>query len=203
MPEGEQGAVRVRIPDIDSATPDNREHLYRELSDALVKNGLYREEALAMLETWQLSYFESEGIRVMFVLPRAWIDAQLPLSVSTPADITRVMLGRIELVSPHQRTKLKRLHELPAAAFEGMPLYVESRAVQRTRQERPHASHADLYRSDGREVPEALQLYDQLGRFRDALLVHEWKSTRDVDARKRIELIMRKFSACTAALAGP
>jgi len=195
MPAGEQGAVEFPIP-ADSSSPSNREDLYIELADALVKEGLYREEALAMLETWELSYFESEGIRVMFILPRAWTDAQLPLSISVPADITRVMMGRIELVSPHQRAKLRRLQELPATAFNLVPLYTESRTALRGIN--AGISHADLYRSVGREVPEALQLYDQLGRFRDALLVHEWNSTRDEGVRARIKLVMEKFSACTA-----
>ncbi len=65
------------------------------------------------------------------------------------------------------------------------------------------ASHAELYRSVGRQVPEALQLYDQLGRFRDALLAHEFKATRNEVARARINLIMQRFSACTAAPAAP
>jgi hypothetical protein len=202
MPAGEQGAEKIRIPADDRSTPSSREDLYRELVDALVKEGLYREEALAMLETWELSYFESEGTRVMFILPRSWTDTELPLSISAPAAITRVMLGRIELVSAHQRTKLARLQELPASAFDLMPLYAESPTVLRGMQSGT-ASHADLYRTIGREVPEALQLYDQLGRFRDALLVHEWNSTHDARTRARLRLIMQKFSACEPALAVP
>lgn len=197
MPAGEQGAERVTIPADDSSTPSDRDDLSRELADALEKQGLFKEEALAMLETWELSYFESEGTRVMFLLPRAWTDAQLPLSISAPADITRVMLGRIELVSAHQRAKLRQLQKLPVNAFDLMPLYVESPTVLRGMQSGT-ASHADLYRSIGREVPEALQLYDQLGRFRDALLAHEWNLARDAGARTRLKLIMQKFSACAA-----
>jgi hypothetical protein len=138
----------------------------------------------------------------MFVLPRAWTDAQLPLSISVPADITRVMLGRIELVSDHQRANLRRLQELPVAAFDLTPLYAESREAQREMQAGT-ASHAELYRGVGRQVPEALQLYDELGRFRDALLVHEFKATRNEVARARIKLVMQRFSACTAAPAAP
>lgn len=202
MPEGEQGAEKVLIPVDDASSASDRDDLYREIADALVKEGLYREEAQAMLETWELSYFESEGLRVMFVLPRSWTDAQLPLSISAPAAVTRVMLGRIELVSTWQRAKLRRLQELPASAFDLKPLYAESPTALRGLQAGT-ASHADLYRSVGREVPEALQLYDQLGRFRDAWLAHEGNSTRDEAARKRLALIMQKFSACTAALSAP
>lgn len=202
MPPGQQGAELVTIPADSSTVPSSYDDLYRELELALVKQGLFTEEARAMLETWELSYFRSEGLRVMFVLPRSWIDAQLPLSISAPADITRVMLGRIEVVSSFQRAQLKRLLELPATAFDLTPLYAENPTVLRNLQA-GSASHAELYRSVGREVPEALQLYDQLGRFRDALLVHEWSSSRDESTRTRIKLIMRKFSACTATLGAP
>jgi len=199
MPAGEQGAERVMIPKDDPKAPSGRDDLQAEIADSLVRQGLYREEALAMLDTWKLSYFESEGLRVMFVLPRSWTDTQLPLSISEPADITRVMLGRIELVSAYQRGKLQRLLELPDGAFAIPPLYAESTAALQSA-DAGKTSHADLYRNIGREVPEALQLYEQMGRFRDAWLTYEWNSTRDAGKRARIERIMSKFSACIGAL---
>jgi hypothetical protein len=202
MPAGEQGAVKVSIPPDDASSPTDAEALHAALADALEKQGLFREEALAMLDTWRLSYFESEGTRVMFVLPRAWIDAQLPLSLSVPAEITRVMLGRIELVSAHQRQVLSRLHELPATAFALAPVYTENPATLKAMRAGT-ASHADLYRGEGREVPEALRLYESLGRFRDALLAHEWRSARDGARRQRLQRIMQQFSACISDLRTP
>lgn len=58
------------------------------------------------------------------------------------------------------------------------------------------ASHAELYRIVGREVPDALRLYESLGRFSDALLVHEWHSTSDAARRTRLKLVMAKFGSC-------
>ena len=94
------------------------EQLQRELAAALTSEGLYADEAAAMLATWRLSYFESEGLRVFFLLPQPWTDARLPLSISTPADITRVMVGRVELVTAHQREVLRQLYALPDEAFD-------------------------------------------------------------------------------------
>lgn len=202
MPAGEQGAERARIPEADSSSPSAVDDLRKEIADALEAQGLYKEEALAMLDTWELSYFQSEGTRLMFVLPRSWTDSHLPLSISVPADITRVMLGRIELVSASQRAILQRLLALPAAAFDLPRLYTESPTVRRNMQSGT-ASHADLYRSVGREVPEALQLYDSLGRFRDALLVHELKSAPDEAVQARLKVILQKFGACTTDLSNP
>jgi hypothetical protein len=192
---GENQAVNASFPAADQSTPSDLAALRRELTRAL-------DEALAMLETWQLSYFESEGTRLMFVLPRAWTDSHLPLSISVPADITRVMLGRLELVSPYQRARLRRLLELPDSAFNRTPLYAESPTVLRNLQT-SSASPADLYRSIGREVPESLQLYDSLGRFRDALLVHEWHSTSDAAVRARLKLVLDMYGACEAQLSAP
>jgi hypothetical protein len=112
------------------------------------------------------------------------------------------MLGRIELVSSHQRATLRKLLELPASSFDLTPLYAESPAALRTLRAGT-ASHAELYRSIGRDVPEALQLYDQLGRFRDALLVHEWNASHDDATRMRLNLILQKFGACEPALSAP
>ena len=33
----------------------------------------------------------------MFIVPRAWVDAHLPLTISVPAEIARVFIGRIDL----------------------------------------------------------------------------------------------------------
>jgi hypothetical protein len=202
MPGGNQGAERVRIPEADSTSPSAVDDLRKEIADALEVQGLYKEEALAMLDTWELSYFQSEGSRLMFVLPRSWTDSHLPLSISVPADITRVMLGRIEFVSASQRANLRRLLALPAAAFALPRLYGESPMVLRNMQSGT-ASHADLYRSVGREVPEALQLYDSLGRFRDALLIHELKTAPDEAVRARLEVILERFGACVMDTSNP
>lgn len=195
VPAGERSAVTASIPTVTETPSSDLDALRRELTDTLMAEGLFKDEAQAMLETWRLSYFESEGMRLFFVLPPSWTSAHLPLSISAPADITRVMLGRVELVSPHQRAALQRLYELPATAFDLTPLYYESQTVLQHLHD-DAASHAGFYRMLGREVPEALKMYDSLGRFRDALLAHEWRSTSDEGARARLERVMAKFSSC-------
>lgn len=197
---GKQRTVTAPLPIASETAPSELVALRRELKAALTAEGLYEDEADAMLETWRLSYFQSEGMRVLFVLPRPWTEAQLPLWISVPADITRVMLGRVELISPHQRAALRSLYELPASAFDLTPLYYESETVLKRLRE-GSKSHAELYRMLGREVPEALRLYDSLGRFRDALLAHEWRSTSDEQLRARLGLVVTKFSSCVPELA--
>jgi hypothetical protein len=195
IPAGQQRSITAALPVASDAAPSELAALRRELKAALTTDGLYDDEAEAMLATWKLSYFDSEGMRVFFMLPRAWTDDRLPLWTSVPANITRAMLGRVELVSPHQQEALRRLHELPEEAFHLNPLYYEDQSVLKHVQAGT-ASHSQLYRIIGREVPEALRLYESLGRFRDALLAHEFSSTSDAERRKRLHLIIARFSSC-------
>ena len=190
------------VPDFVSAgshVKTGLDSLRRELADALTAQGLFPNEAAAMLETWRLSYFESEGLRVFFLLPQEWTEARLPLSISTPSDITRVMVGRIELVTAQQRAVQRQLYALSDASFPTVPLYFEeNRALELMRH--GNHSHSELYRAVGREVPESLQLYESLGRFRDALLAHEWQLSQVPAERARLERILQSFGACAANL---
>jgi len=74
--------------------------LYRDLEAILVEQGLYRDEAHAMLQTWSNSWFE-EGSRLFYIVPTAYVDAVLPLTINpAPAKTVRVFVGRMELVTP-------------------------------------------------------------------------------------------------------
>jgi hypothetical protein len=76
------------------------EELRTELVGSLVNAGLYEKEALAMVETWQDSWFE-EGMRVFYIVPRRFVDSQLALKVTpAPAAVVRVFVGRVEVLSP-------------------------------------------------------------------------------------------------------
>ena len=57
-----------------------------------------------MVNTWKTSYFQNDGIRVLFVLPQSWTDAFIPMSiVPKPKQVVRVMVGRLELLSTRAR----------------------------------------------------------------------------------------------------
>lgn len=74
--------------------------LYSTLESMLISEGLFPDEAHAMLETWKNSWFE-EGSRLIYVVPRAFVDSVLPLHIHpAPANTTRVFLARLELITP-------------------------------------------------------------------------------------------------------
>ena len=77
------------------------ERLADVVAARLVESGLYEKEARAMVNTWRTSYFTTDGVRVLFVLPQAWTDRAIPLRIKpTPAQVVRVMVGRIEVLTP-------------------------------------------------------------------------------------------------------
>ena len=74
--------------------------LYSDLEEILVGQGLYRDEAHAMVQTWKDSWFE-EGSRLIYIVPRGFIDKVLPLTIDpAPGQIVRVFVGRLEIVTP-------------------------------------------------------------------------------------------------------
>jgi hypothetical protein len=80
--------------------------LRKDLTAALIEAGLYEKEAQAMLATWHDSWFE-EGMRVFYILPRAAVDAALPLRVTpAPRSIARVFVGRVEVLAPEAQKTL-------------------------------------------------------------------------------------------------
>jgi hypothetical protein len=156
----------------------NRAKLAAELRDALVAAGLFGDEAQALLSTWELSYFRSAGMRVFFLVPRTWTDFHLPLTVSVEAQITRVMVGRIELVTPGERQGLAQIGELSAeetsAEAQRMreAIFALSRSSDAKRVQDVMTGRLPL-RATGVAVSRAYKMYLALGRFRNALVLDE------------------------------
>lgn len=86
----------VAPPELDS----DIETLSSELENVLTAQGLFTEEAHAMVQTWRDSWFE-EGSRLLYIVPRAFVDSVLPLTIQPePANTVRVFVGRLEVVTP-------------------------------------------------------------------------------------------------------
>lgn len=80
------------------------ETLWQDLRGMLIERGLYEREAAAMVETWRDSWFE-EGARIFYLLPQATVNGILPIDIDPqPANITRVFVGRMEVVTPEMES---------------------------------------------------------------------------------------------------
>jgi hypothetical protein len=81
--------------------------LAQELEGILVAQGLYQNEAQAMVQTWRDSWFE-EGSRLLYIVPTNFVNTVLPLSIKpAPVQTTRVFVGRLELVTPATQTAVE------------------------------------------------------------------------------------------------
>ncbi len=128
--------------------------LHKDIAGFLVKAGLFSDEAEAMLDTWTVSYFKNPGTRLFFLVPRQWTDAALPLHITGNPPTVRVMIGRIEILSPRVESLVKRIETAPPLAPSTAPATQQAMAMFSN-------------------PPPDVKAYIQLGRFRDALLIYE------------------------------
>jgi hypothetical protein len=78
--------------------------------DALIAEGLYEKEARAMVKTWSDSWFSEAGTRLFYILPRTLTDELLPLTISPAPDrVVRVMVGRMEIISPEEESRITQI----------------------------------------------------------------------------------------------
>lgn len=82
--------------------------MLQNLEGILIAQGLYVDEARAMIATWRNSWFE-EGTRLLYILPAPAVNAILPLIVNpAPANTVRVFVGRLEIVTPATEAAVER-----------------------------------------------------------------------------------------------
>ena len=85
------------------------EGILADLEKSLLAQGLYPREAQAMLKTWRDSWFE-EGLRVFYLTPPTDTEQILPLMITPkPTKIVRVLVGRIEILTPEFIQKIQGL----------------------------------------------------------------------------------------------
>ncbi|MEI6234209.1 MAG: hypothetical protein WCT04_14245 [Planctomycetota bacterium] len=136
LEENEQPAVMGTVSALFSAT-DYKDEATREgaqgglkqdLKTALMQDGMFDDEAQALLNTWDESYFKSPGLRVFFMVPQAWTDKVLPLDIRSElpqAPIKRAMVGRIELITPAQRELAAQIIQFGPYSQKGRQCYLQ------------------------------------------------------------------------------
>lgn len=88
------------------------------LQQSLTRAGLNSDEAHAMIQTWADSWFDEDGTRVLYLVPRPFTDRILPLRLNpAPAKLERVFVGRAELLTRDIEQKASSL----AADFFAVP----------------------------------------------------------------------------------
>lgn len=111
LPELKPGDRLIQtLPTLDDARPiaECTAKISDDLVNRLGQSGLFPKEAHAMVNTWKHSYFESDGVRVLYVLPQSWTDKFLPMTLDPkPNVLVRVMVGRTELLTPEREAQAR------------------------------------------------------------------------------------------------
>lgn len=167
---------------------ENFVKLLNTMREALIKDGLFEDEANALLETWKVSYFQTEGLRFFYLLPKAWTNEVLPLNVKLSESyltanpgihirlqphIDRVMVGRLEIVKPQQRQLIQKIANLDSISNYSWASRQISKLPKEKQQaiyKKLHDGHID-FQSLGLNAPPEYKLFLELGRFREALII--------------------------------
>jgi hypothetical protein len=112
---GREAHIQVRLGENALPVDPFVDKIAAALAARLVESGLFPEEAQAMVNTWNRSYFRTPGMRVLYLVPRGQIDRTLPIQVrayrhngnSMTTKIERVFVGRVECLTPEQEARIE------------------------------------------------------------------------------------------------
>lgn len=105
---GQQHTVGVGALQTAESVSTVQQSLAVDLQTALTETGLLADEAAAMVNTWRNDWLGDRGLRVLYLLPQAWTDTTLPLTLDpAPKNIVRVMVGRAEILEPAVEQRLQ------------------------------------------------------------------------------------------------
>jgi hypothetical protein len=149
--------------------------LVEAVKDSLVAEGLYEKEAIAMVKTWRSSWFGETGTRLLYVVPRAITDALLPLDVSpTPEETVRVLVGRMEIMTPEQESRIAAMLQKSAAERQ---------------------SEWQMASSEGREANYAGPAeLTTLGRLAEPALARARTTSKDPTIRAEARLLLQRMT---------
>ncbi len=91
-----------------SATAPESADLARQMASDLIDAGLNQDEAHAMVKTWSDAWFEESGVRVLYLLPRSWVDQLLPLRLNpAPEKLVRAFVGRADSLDADTEARVR------------------------------------------------------------------------------------------------
>lgn len=141
----------------------------QDLAKAMVteldKAGLYHDESIAMVKTWARQWFRTPGVRVLYLAPQSWTDAQIPLAITpAPEKKVRVMVIRVEAITrAEEKTDVAAVNQFASEAtsaqgvahFDGLGRFAEPRlrrALSLVSGPPPAAALAHLDAISGKDV---------------------------------------------------
>lgn len=131
----------------------DRERVARELGahvlQALTAQGLFVDEARAMVATWSRSWFHKDGARVIYLLPRQQTDQVLPLYLEPkPKALVRVLVGRLEFITPETQARVEQALRDRAAEDQGLRAAAAATLAELDRFLEPHLRNVAAHGAD-------------------------------------------------------
>jgi hypothetical protein len=158
-----------------SAQPTSVSALSAAVQGALVREGLFEKEAVAMVKTWRSSWFGENGTRLFYILPRTVTDGLLPLEIDPqPERVVRVLVGRMEIMRPEEESRVTEIVQKSASARQ---------------------VHA-LLGAAGKLVPyEAPPELASLGRLAEPALARVGTISKDAEIRSEAKLLLKSLTS--------
>ena len=95
----------------------------RKLVDELVASGLFKDEALSMVNTWENGYLKVPGLRLLYILQRSEVDEILPLTFSpAPERLVRSFVARMEILLDTEEQRILAKIRTEQDRFQGREL---------------------------------------------------------------------------------
>lgn len=159
---------------VQSGSTVSQEELADMVQQCLVDEGLYEKEAASMVKTWQQSWFTEDGTRILYMVPQSVTDGLLPLKIKPePTETLRVLVGRMELMSPSAEQKM-----------------IDAVAASSRSREQHTAIQKQQKKPQSYAIPAAIR---DFGRMAEPALVRVGKITKDAAIRTEAELLVRQF----------
>jgi len=147
-------SLKAAVPGVFEPWPVFVDKAHAALKEAIMTTGLYDDETEAMVDTWTRSWFGNPGLRVLYLVPRAWTDRLLPMRVTpAPKELVRTLVGRIEVLTPAMQEAtwehIEALGDAPTwdrmeATIDALGRFAEPRVRQALEQRGAHSGGAWL-----------------------------------------------------------
>lgn len=95
------------FPSTENKVTMNDNSILEQLAEALVNVGLFKDEARAMVKTWEHGYLKTPGLRLLYIVPSAEVEKILPMQITpAPQSLKRAFVARIEIMPKFEEDRL-------------------------------------------------------------------------------------------------
>ena len=165
----------ITFPKPSGATHQVADDLRAAMIESLHSEGLTKDEATAMVNTWDNLWFTEPGTRILAILPQQTADEMVPLQISpVPTEIDRVFVARVEILTREVEQELTSLLSPPSSEAEAAEMQTDAQRLE----------DIQLGRYSAGGMERAADLIERKVRNRFARLQHTAAETKKLQANR-------------------